>query len=332
MWRSALLLIFIAFFSVSCSRKEKVNLDEIDYQLQIHRFEDAIMQVDLNNMEQEVERLHQKYGNFLDLFSQEIIQIGPVGNPSYPDLLKTFVTDFMINDVYNQVKEKFQDISGFQKRIENGLKRYQYYFEKNPPMALTYISGFNHSMAMTDTIIGIGLDKYLGSDNSYYDQLGYARYIRQNMVPKKIPSDFMKAMAMTLFDYDDSNDNLLRQMIYHGKIMYFVERMLPQEHDSLKFGFTNEQLQFCRDHEGQMWVYLIENKLLFTTDQFTIIKFIGEAPYTKGFTRDSPGQAAIWIGYRIVNRFMKETDEYNLADLMAMDNYQFILEESHYNP
>jgi hypothetical protein len=332
--RRALYILTLLAVITSCARqKEKVDTSDISYELEIHRFEDELMNIHLDSIEQGVERLHREYGEFLDLFSLEIIQIGPVGNPSYPDFLRSFVTDYMINDVYDQVKEKYSDITWLEKTLEDGLKRYTYYFEDKPlPRVLTYISGFNHSMAVTDSVAGIGLDKYLGSDNDYYNQLGYANYIKRNMVAEKIPTDFIKALALTHFEYDDTEDNLLRQMIYHGKVMYFVDKMLPEEADSLVFGYTQSELTFCRNHEEQMWVFLVEHKLLFTTDQFTIIKYIGEAPFTKDFTNESPGQAAIWLGYRIVEKFMKENPDYTLADLMDMKDYQFILEESHYNP
>ncbi len=326
-----IILILSAVFSF-CTREEKVDTAGISYEMEIQRFENDLMNIQLDSINSEINRLHAKYDEFLDLFSLEIIQIGPVGNPSYPDFLRSFVTDYMINDVYRQVKEKYADISGIRNKLEDGLKRFSYYFEGFPlPKVVTYVSGFNHSMAMTDSVSGIGLDKYLGTENEYYNKLGYASYIKRNMVPEKIPTDFMKAFAMTHFKYDDSSDNLIRQMIYHGKIMYFVDKMFPNESDTLIFGYTSDQLAFCRSHEEQMWVFLIENKLLFTTDQFTIIKFIGEAPFTKDFSRDSPGQAAIWLGYRIVDAYMKEQDV-SLAGLMAEENYQLILEESHYSP
>ena len=80
----------------------------------------------------------------------------------------------------------------------------------------------------------------------------------------------------------------------------------------LIFGFTTDQMKFCRNNESQMWQYLIENNLLFSTDQFIIRKLTGEAPFTQYFSNESPGRAAVWLGFRIVESYMmRETRNEN---------------------
>jgi hypothetical protein len=81
-----------------------------------------------------------------------------------------------------------------------------------------------------------------------------------------------------------------------------------------------------------MWGYLVEHKLLFNADSFTIDQFIGGAPFTHGFTNDSPGRAAVWLGYRIAGRFMERNKEYTLSNLMNVTDYQSILNRARYNP
>ena len=129
-----------------------------------------------------------------------------------------------------------------------------------------------------------------------------------------------------------SADNLLSEMIHEGKLKYFEKCMLPTGNDELVFGFTSDQMKFCRNNESQMWLYLIEHDLLFTSDQFTIRKFTGEAPFTSYFTRESPGRAAIWLGFRIVESYMIKNPGIKLGDLMNDIDFQSILEKSKYNP
>jgi hypothetical protein len=81
-----------------------------------------------------------------------------------------------------------------------------------------------------------------------------------------------------------------------------------------------------------MWAYLVEKKLLFNTDRFTIDKFILEGPFTKDFGRDSPARAAIWIGYRIVQSYMLRNPGTTFQKLMEEKNYLKILNLSAYNP
>jgi uncharacterized protein YjaZ len=108
--------------------------------------------------------------------------------------------------------------------------------------------------------------------------------------------------------------------------------MLPETTDDIIFGFTPNQMKFCRNNESQMWQYLIENNLLFSTDQFKIRKLIGEAPFTSYFTNDSPGRAAVWIGFRIVESYMMKNQSAKIADIITNTDVQSILEKAKYSP
>ena len=86
--------------------------------------------------------------------------------------------------------------------------------------------------------------------------------------------------------------------------------------DEIIFGFTADQMKFCKNNEPHMWQYLVEKDLLFNTDQLTIRKLTGEAPFTGYFTKESPGRAAVWLGFRIVESYMMKNPGVKLEDLM----------------
>ena len=101
-------------------------------------------------------------------------------------------------------------------------------------------------------------------------------------------------------------DNVLSEIIHYGKLKYFEKCMLPGTGNNLLFGFSPGQMKFCRNNEREMWQYLVEKNLLFSTDQLTIRKLIVEAPFTGFFTEESPGRAAVWLGFRIVESYMQK--------------------------
>lgn len=142
----------------------------------------------------------------------------------------------------------------------------------------------------------------------------------------------MRSWAIGEFHFNDSIDNLLNNMMYEGMLMYFTKRMLPDQPDSLIFGFSPDQMRWCQRNEKEMWSYMVEHKLLFNTDAFTIRKFVDDAPFTHNFPKESPGRAAVWIGYRIVNRYMNRNENVTLSELMEERDYQKILNQSKYNP
>jgi uncharacterized protein YjaZ len=108
--------------------------------------------------------------------------------------------------------------------------------------------------------------------------------------------------------------------------------MLSETVDEIIFGFTPDQMKFCKNNESQMWQYLIENDLLFKSDQFTIRKLTGEAPFTSYFTNESPGRAAVWLGFRIVESYMMKNPGINIEELMKDTDVQGILEKAKYSP
>lgn len=108
--------------------------------------------------------------------------------------------------------------------------------------------------------------------------------------------------------------------------------MLPEVHDSLKIGYTTQQLQWCIENEPQMWNHLVENRLLFSNKRMDIVRYINDGPYTTGFPIESPPRSGIWLGWQIVREYMKNNKEMTLPELMKNRDYERILNDSKYYP
>jgi hypothetical protein len=229
--------------------------------------------------------------------------------------------------------ELYPELSWLEDQLSDAFMRYRYYFpEKQVPAVYTFISGFNQSIVVGDSILAIGLDKYLGTDCEYYKRLGLHQYLVKNMTKDKILSDCISSWCSTEFVYNDSVDNVLSNMIYQGKIWYLTKSLLPGHPDHLIAGFTEDELAFCRNNEARMWEYLIEYKILFMSDRLTIQKFIGNGPFTKDFSTASPARAADWIGWRIVEKYAAGNRSLTMQEIMAENDFQKILALSKYNP
>ena len=328
-------LAFILLILISCGKSgNNIDISNIDVDIEIKRFEKDLFEIDPSRIEEHIKQLERKYGRFFQIFNYRIIKIGSSQNKEYPELLRLFVTDYINFKIYERTMEVFPDLTELTDGVTECFKRYKYYFHTRPvPEIITYISGFNQSAVSDENLLAIGLDKYLGRNEEFYKELGgLYDYMLLNMHKDKILSDCMKLWATTEFEFNDSVNNLINNMIYEGKIMYFVNAMLPYQPDTLKWGFTDLQMTFCRNNEKQMWAYIIENKLVFNTDKFIINQFIREGPFTKDFTRESPARAAVWLGYNIVSAYMNKHKKLNLRDLMYENDYMKILNESGYNP
>jgi hypothetical protein len=329
--------IVLLLVGTSACRKNhfKVDISGIEAQVNIKRLEQDLFSGSPNDLGEKVSFLKEKYDGFLQLFSY-VINIGKLDDSTWNNGLVSFCTGKLNNEVYAGTMQIFPDIKEIEQGLTLAFKHYLYYFpQKKIPGVYTCISGFNNSIITGDSVLGIGLDRYLGQDCKYYPQLQLYKYQTEKMNPWNIVPDCMYAWASSEWIYNSmgySPDNVLAEMIHEGKLLYFVKCMLPDIKDNLIFGFSTGQMKFCLDNENRMWQYLVENNLLFSTDQLIKRKLTGEAPFTSYFSKESPGRAAVWIGFRIVESYMKKTKSESLEDLLKNKDIQGILDKSKYNP
>jgi len=323
-------------FLYGCGPDNPYQVDTSDVagvEVKIKRLEKDLHQVNPDSAHRIIPRFNQQYGDFFELYNTRVINIGPSGSKAYPGNLKAFLSNYDMNRVYKKIMEVYPDLEPLEEDLEEGFRHYKHYFpEKEVPAIYTFMGGFNQSMVVADSTLAIGLDKYLGRDCKFYDKLGWDEYRQKNMHKQKIPTDCMRAWAQTEWPFNDSTDNLLSNMLYRGKLLYFTKSMLPSEPDTLVTGFTADELKWCRNNEEQIWNYLIDHKLMYSTDYMTINKMINPAPFTSGFPRISPGQAVNWLGWQIIEAYMDRNRKVTLEKLMKENEYQQILNASKYQP
>jgi len=318
-------------FCVSC-QCERANLRKINLSVEVQRFDRDLFALDLDSLREQLPALQQKYGEFFTLYCTGIIGIGSPQDTDFYEHLHDFLTDEVVIESYETAQEIFPNLKTLSLELTDAFKRYKLAFpNENVPRAAAFVSGFNQSIMLLEDVIGVGLDKYLGDTCELYSQLGFYRYLIRNMYPDKILSDVMHSWAEGKFPYQAAQHELLGRMMWEGKLLYFAKQMLPNQPDTSIFGFSKMQLTSCESNEGFMWLHLIENKLLFSSHPFTIAKFTEDAPFTQDFSREAPGRAANWIGYRIVQQYMKRSGS-TLAELMKNNDYRKMLEDSGYNP
>ena len=304
--------------------------------IEIKRLEKDLFTVNPNEIVVMVPSLKQKYNGFLQLFSY-VINTGDINDPII--WLTSLSGSVQINKIMMYLllaMQLYPDVKKIEGELQEAFRHYLYYFpERNVPAVFTCITGFNNSIITGDSVLGIGLDRYLGADCKYYPGLEIYKYMAARMTPENIVPDCMYGWGASEWDFSTLNypaDNVLSEIIHEGKLKYFEKSMLPETPDEIIFGFTNDQMQFCRNNESQMWLYLIEKDLLFNTDKFTIRKLTGDAPFTSYFTSESPGRAAVWLGFRIVESYMMKNQGITIEELMKDTDVQEILEKAKYSP
>ena len=335
MMKRFLSVVFLAVIIYGCGPKNRYETDvsDVSIDLEIKRLEEDLFNLNKDSIPIAIPELNKKYGEFFTLYNKNVVNIGGSNNRAYPGNLRDFLSDYDMNRLHDKIVDIYPDLEYIREKLESGFRHYKHYFpDKKIPAVYTFMGGFNQSIVIADSVLAIGLDKYLGRDCKFYDKLGWEKYRQKNMHKKKIPSDCMRAWGQTEWPFNDSTDNLLSNMLYRGKLFYYTKSMLPEEPDTLVAGFTEKELNWCVNNEENIWNYLIENKLLYSTDYMTINKMVNPAPFTSGFTKDSPGRAVNWLGWKIIEAYMDRNSGVTLRQLMVNHDYQAILTESRYHP
>ncbi|MBL0343373.1 MAG: hypothetical protein IPP71_22435 [Bacteroidetes bacterium] len=318
----------------SCQREKlDVNVDDIKISTTIKRFEKDLFEGPTTDELEKFELLKKNYGDFLNVFAFKILNIPEQSDSVTASNLSKFVSDHEVSDIYRLTDSVYKSTDEIDLGMESFFRHHKYYFPEKPiPSVVTYISAFNYAVITTDSVIGIGLDMFLGSNIAYYPRLGIPRYLFEKFRKEYIVPSAIKAWFQSDYDVSEVKNELLSQMVYQGKLLYYMNAMAPEMDDTLRTGYTEQQLKWCESNEASIWSFFIENKMLFNTDPSQYSKFVNEGPATNGFPKEAPGKIGTWVGGQIVKAYMNKNSDATLKDLLKEKDAQKILEISGYKP
>jgi hypothetical protein len=120
-------------------------------------------------------------------------------------------------------------------------------------------------------------------------------------------------------------------MVDAGKRLYMLDQLLPYTTEEIKLGYTKEQLKICYKNEFNIWSNFVNANNLFVVEPTIIKEYIGENPFTKDLSTDSPGNIGAFVGWQIVKKYMEKNPTTKLLQLMQVDN-KIIYNEAKYKP
>lgn len=331
-------LVLLTVFSGCKNNPLDIDVSSVQLEpLKLQRLEEDVFSINQKNIEQKTLEINKKYGTFYNRFVSSILNTGGVRDSSYKVSVLKFVNDTLMRRVYKQSESllKPEDVSSLENEITLCCKRFKYHFPKRklPTRLVSFVSGFNPSVVYVDSTIGIGLDKYLGSQNDFYTRmLQWPRYQTRTMQKEYILGDVARGWLITEFDTNEPVNNLLHHMIFYGKIFYACDALLPDVTDSLKIGYTTAQMKDCKEHEKMLWEFFAEKNRLFDNNLKTIAEFTADGPFTAAIGRNCPPRIAMWIGWQVVKNYMKNNPKVSLEELMEQKDPQVILSKSKYRP
>jgi len=330
------LLFLCSLLFFSCKEDKKVDVSHIKLDIRIERFERDLYEGKNKNPQKTDSLLSKKYGSFYTDFITRML-----GNTSLTSaqVLENLYKGKAYIDLNREVDSVYPQLHKVEEDLTQTFKYIKYYYPKAPmPRFISFLSGFAYQIPIGENYMGIGLDMFLGKDSKFYPALVESipryqskRFESAYIVPR-VTEEFAKE---ELFKPNDEDQTLLSQMIYNGKILYFMDQVLPESiSDTVKIGYSGRQLAWCKNFEGNIWGVFLENDLLFQTDFRKIQVYLTDGPFTAGLgdKSESAPKLGVFIGWQIVKKYMKENADVTLQQLMADSDSQKILTKSKYKP
>ncbi|MBK9420700.1 MAG: hypothetical protein IPN44_06575 [Flavobacteriales bacterium] len=274
-------------------------------------------------------RLYAKYGEFYRLYVEQVLQAAPFNDPRLPIALGRFVHDPVWARVQQTADSVLGDMAGQQAEFNSAFSRLKAEFPDSlTPRIIAFNSGFNYGVLPTDSVLGFGVEWFVGRNSPVVQYLSpdvFPQYRKDRMRPEMLVPSVVKGWLQVHYTRDVRGEDLLTNFIVIGKVMALLDHLLPQTDATLKFAFTPQQLKWCEDNEFTIWKAVVAQELLYSKDPKQIDRFMNDGPFTPGMPRESPAHIGEWIGYRMVDSYMREHPEVTFAQLFALRDPQAIL-------
>jgi len=338
------ILLICLITSCNSGDNDAPDVSAIKMEFTVNRFDQDFFAIDTNNLSRSIQSLSEKYPELLDIYLTSIIGVtDSIG-------VNTFFR--LYRPVYDSAQRVFSDFTPIKNDLEQAFRYVKHYFPdyNHPSLIIPIIGAMNsiNDMARMPNgeytpnffrpgYIGISLQFYLGSEFSLYKTDHFINnvaplYRSRRFAKEYIVPDVMKIVTDDVFPDKSEGLPLVEQMIEKGKQWWLLDKFLPGLNDTLKTGYTAKQLEWCEENEGLIWSYIVKNEDLNSVNPATLQTYIGEAPFTQGFSQEfSPGNIGQWIGWQIVKKFADKNSDWAPLQIMQATPRQ-ILEEAKYKP
>jgi hypothetical protein len=318
--------LFLLFSCGTDSEKTCRLSPEIKINLKFTPLEDSIPAI---RTKQELVEFFSRHAALRDVF---------FGRKNYPSdsafinqLFKRFIHP-SFDTLLMETKKTFGDGESLREEFRTAFANLKYYYpDFQVPRIETVITGMESDLLVSDSLVIIGLDYYLGKKGKYRPKM-YEYILRRYEKNFIVPSTLLLYGVDTRYNAVNMSDRtVLAEMISYGKAYYFAKQILPCAPDSIFIGYTAKEIAGAKINQDMIWKRLVDDEALFSTSQQMKQRFIGERPKTYEVGNECPGRIGTWVGWQIVNEYMKQNPDTTLPELMKISDSPKIFKGSKYN-
>ncbi len=306
--------ILLVYVLSACSHDAlDVDTSGVKVDIDYRNLDSLIVHTEKNRLQAAILEWRVDIPEIIDYELGYCLQVGQVTDTGMVENVDRFRNDAYIVRLEKRIKETFPDLSKKQENITEGFKHLKAHLpEVKLPEHIIFMNSFFASGAFcTENDMAIGLERYLGGTTDVIKELPsqeFPEWIKKAMAPQYLERDALAAWIMTHVIPELEGSNNISQIIRWGKIIYLTEAAFPEMEKHLIMRYSATEYQWALDNERDFWQYLVDQKLLFETDENVQSNLLREAPFTAGLPEKGPDRLGQFLGWRIVQSYMEQYD------------------------
>lgn len=323
-----LLVIAVVLLTACTGEGHRASAPKVDVSLRFDRLDQELFQLahDSGNFSLQ---LYARYGPFYKEYVEHILQAAPVDDPRLPIALVRFTMDPDWKSIQEHADSVLGDMATQRAELGDAFGRLKAFFPDSlVPHVIVFNSGFNYGVVPTDSILGIGVEWFVGRDSKVVAMLApevFPQYVKDRMRPEMMVPGAMKAWLQVHYARDVRGEDVLTNLVEIGKVMYLLDAVLPATDPALQFAFTEEQLKWCENNEFLVWRELVSKEQLYSKKPEDVDRLLNDGPFTNGLPHESPGHIGEWIGFRMVKSYMDAHPDLTIAQLFQHTDPMVVL-------
>ena len=159
---------------------------------------------------------------------ENVLQLGPVNDPDICTRWLVYFQDSTLQSLLRDVERQYGDMDDLNRQLTSAFQRLSRLLPGiEAPLVYAQIGSLDQSIVVSDSMLGISLDKYLGSDYPAYLRYGYSERQRSMMTREYIVPDCLGFYLLSLYPLPAVDDTLLERRHWHMmKIQYVVNQAM----------------------------------------------------------------------------------------------------------
>lgn len=345
--RGILFSIFclVVFIGLSCKSPSSsrsipdishIKLDDFTFE----RFDKKVFEIDTLNLEESYSNLLKQHPKITDLYFKRLLGFRFDNLDTFYNNIGELLKADKIKSLQQKVDQAYKNDGDIRKDLKEASRFLKHYFPQyQVPNFYTFITEFAYQTIIfpdgEKDGIGLGLDMYLMPELDY-KEIDPKDPVFSDYLTRTYNRDHIarKAMELVVIDLigESPGKRMIDQMIHNGKKCYILEQLLPTHPDTVITEYSNQDLNWLRNNELQIWDFFLEKKLMYETNHLKVNKYLNPSPHSPGMPQEAPGRTATFIGWQIVKAYMRKHPNTTLSELIALRDSQKLMELAKYKP